>query len=112
MPPEVAQQREVHLPSKGAKFGIGLGILLLAASIVVLFWPLQLTSNEGSAFLCGSGYSPPTEDFPKSVCGALSQRSRLLSGLLALAAAVVVATSFWVYGTVRSVRLVESDESL
>ena len=112
MPTEVAATREVITPSRGAKISVAIGIVLCAAALVVLAWPLQLMTKEGTMFGCGTGFSPPVEDFPRSVCGGISTHARLLSAFLVFVAVVVVSSGFWVFGTARRLQVARQLDDL
>ncbi|TPG17844.1 hypothetical protein EAH86_05250 [Pedococcus bigeumensis] len=87
--------------SRGLKVCLTLAALLFAAAAFSLFVGLQKPGQEGFPFLCGSALHPPTDDFPKSVCGYLNRNQQLKVGWLASSGLIVAVGGFASFGVSR-----------
>lgn len=64
-------------PRLGTKICVLLGLSLLLIAIYFYYEPLHTISTSGGIFGCGSAADPPTDQFPKGVCGNLNDVNKL-----------------------------------
>lgn len=89
MSSDVPETRTVLTPRTGTKVSLIVALVLLAVAIYWYFVPLYILSGTGQPFMCGSAQSPPTDAFPKNICGDIPTVYKLRA-LLTLAAALIV----------------------
>jgi hypothetical protein len=95
--------RTVAVLSTGARVSVLLGLLLLIGAAYLFWSPLEKPTKDGVPFGCRTAASPPTEQFPKSVCGKLNDRRRLQAEAVLMSALVVGVGGVLAFGTTRSV---------
>jgi hypothetical protein len=95
------QTRTVLTVNRGAKLCLLVAALLLLFAAYLFFVPLDIQTQEGPMFNCGSAARPPTAAFPKTVCGRLSQTAQLRAGFAAGGAVVTALGGLLVFGVTR-----------
>lgn len=86
----------------GTKVCILLALAALAAAVYFYFVPVTLRTQTGGVFVCGSAASPPTEDFPRSVCQNLTDVYLYRSYLFVAVALVVGVLGAVMFGVDRT----------
>ncbi|AKU16773.1 hypothetical protein [Luteipulveratus mongoliensis] len=71
MPPDALETRTIISPRLGTRITTVVALVLLAGAVYWFFTPITLTGSSGAQFGCGSAKSPPSDAFPKNVCGDL-----------------------------------------
>jgi hypothetical protein len=94
--------RSILVVSTGARICILLGLLLLVVSGYLFWSPLEKPTKEGIPFGCSSAANPPTEQFPKTVCGKINQRRQMQAGSFLIAAIIVGAGGVLTFGSSRT----------
>ncbi|BDZ58211.1 hypothetical protein [Barrientosiimonas endolithica] len=89
MPSEVPETRTVLTPRTGTKVSLIVALVLVAVAVYWYFVPLYILSGTGQPFMCGSAQNPPTDNFPKNICGDIPTVYKLRA-LATLAAALIV----------------------
>lgn len=95
------ETRTVTRLRTGTKLALLLALLLLTAAAYYYFVPAVTRTSQGSAFACGSAASPPSEDFPKNVCGPLTDIYRDRALALLAGALLSALGGFLIFGTDR-----------
>jgi hypothetical protein len=98
-----AGQRSVVVVSTGARICVLIALLMVMLAGYLFWSPLEKPTKEGIPFGCSTAASPPTDQFPKTVCGKLNERRRLQAGFVLLGAVVVGAGGVVAFGTARTV---------
>jgi hypothetical protein len=93
--------RTVFVLNRGARLCLLIAVLLLMFAGYLFFAPIDIQSREGPMFNCGSAARPPTEAFPKAVCGRIDQERQLRAGFVAGAALVTALGGLLVFGGTR-----------
>ena len=96
-----APTRTVVSLSRGARACLLAAVLLLLAATYRFLAPIDIPTREGPMFRCGSAASPPTEEFPRSVCGRIATDRLMQAAFLAGGAVVLGAGGFVVFGATR-----------
>ena len=101
VPTESADERTVLIPRPGTRVVLLVTVALLALAAYWFFSPITLTGKTGAQFGCGSAFSPPTDAFPKNVCGDLPKVARFRAILTAAAAVLVGGVGTAMFGFER-----------
>ena len=97
----VAGTREVMALSRGARFGLLIGAVLVVAAAVAWWWPLERLVPPAPPIPCGTAAAPVTAQPAAQLCGELADRNRVLAGGLLCAAVVVAIGSALAFGSDR-----------
>lgn len=95
--------RTVVSLSRGARACLLVAVLVLLAAAYRFFAPIDIPTREGPMFRCGTAASPPTEEFPRSVCGRIATDRLLQASFLTGGAVVLGLGGLVVFGASRRV---------
>jgi hypothetical protein len=98
-----AGHRSVVVVSTGARICVLIALLMVVLAGYLFWSPLEKPTKQGIPFGCSTAASPPSDQFPKTVCGKLNERRRMQAGFLVLGAVVVGVGGVIAFGTARTV---------
>ncbi|HZB49303.1 MAG TPA: hypothetical protein VE547_09435 [Mycobacteriales bacterium] len=96
-----APTRTVVSLSRGSRACLLAALLVLLAATYRFLAPIDIPTPEGPMFRCGTAASPPTEAFPRSVCGRIATDRLMQAGFLAGGAIVLGLGGLVVFGATR-----------
>ena len=86
----------------GSKICLLVAIPFLVAAAYFLWVPISIPGTDGR-FGCGSAFSPPSDDFPKNVCGSVNHVYQVRAGSLLAVSLLVAAAGVFFFGVTRRV---------
>lgn len=102
MPDNASEQQRTVV-----RLSVGFRVTLLIASVFVvaaayMYWvPLSVPSSQGGPFGCASAASPPTDPFPKAICGGINKEYRYRTWALLASALLVGGGGYLFFGAER-----------
>jgi hypothetical protein len=93
--------RSVIVISVGARICIMLALLLVVLAAYLFWSPLEKPTKEGIPFGCSTAANPPTEQFPRTVCGQTNKRRQLQAASVLIAAVIVGVGGVLTFGASR-----------
>lgn len=98
MSESAARRRVVSTPSTGAQLCVLIAVVVLVAAGYYLLTPVQVSSQNGRPFDCGTVMSGPSTQFAKGICGRANDVAGYRAAALGLAALVIGVGGFLVFG--------------
>lgn len=92
--------RTVLSLTTGSKICLLVAIPLLVGAAYFLFAPISIAGSEGR-FGCQSAINPPSDAFPKNVCGSVNELYQLRAGALLVAGLLVAGVGILSFGVNR-----------
>jgi hypothetical protein len=93
------------------RIGLIVAAVLLVAAAYFYWVPVNLATQQGAAFGCGSAANPPADQFQKSVCLNTTDIYKYRAMAFAAAAILVGGLSYIFFGADKETRVVEAHDS-
>lgn len=98
-----ARRRVVTTPSTGARLCLLIALLAAVGAGYFLLAPVQVHSQNGRSFDCGTVMSGPSSKFAEGVCGKANDLAGYRAAALGVAALLIGVGGFVVFGFDRRV---------
>ena len=109
-----ARRRVVTSPSTGTKLCLLIAVVIAVGAVYFLLAPVQVNSQSGRTFDCGSVMSGPSSAFAKGICGKANDLAGYRAAALGVAALIIGVGGFLVFGferrEERAIRPATSDQ--
>lgn len=101
MSDSAARRRVVTTPSTGAKLCLMIAVVVVVGAVYFLLAPVQVNSQSGRTFDCGSVMSGPSSAFAKGICGKANDLAGYRAAALGVGALIIGVGGFLVFGFER-----------
>lgn len=102
--------RTVLSPTTGSKICLLIAVVFLVGAAYFLWVPIAVPGSNGR-FGCQSAFNPPTDQFPKNVCGTINQLYQIRAAAFLAAGILTGSLGIAFFGVNRRTELRKSVEA-